>query len=164
MYICPNCNAKSEEPVNFCFNCGTPMVNNEPQPVEPQQFAQPYQPEQQYQQPQQPVYYAYPPVNKPSLAVKIVGMVLSIVGLVFLSIGGLYTLIGLVEEGLAFAFALVFDLFFLPLSIVGLCLSNKCINAGDYSGMSRAGKTLGIVGIIIAAAALFIGCASLGLY
>lgn len=143
------------------------MVNVEEQP-EPQQFSEPQQPAQAYQEPQQyqsqPYYQAYQTIRKPHLAIKIVGMALSIAGAVFLSIGALYTLIGLIEEGMAFAFALVFSLFFTPLSIVGLCLSNKCINAGDYSAFSRVGKMLGIVGIIIAGVSLFIGIAALGAY
>ena len=156
MYICPNCNTKTEEKVNFCFKCGTQMVYAEPQPVEPQPTAQV----------QQPVYEAYQPVKKPHLALKIVAMALSIGGIVMAAIGNLYTLIGLIEpEGyLAFSFALVFGLFFSPFSIVGLCLSNKCIDAGDTSAMSRVGKILGIIGIIVAGVSLFIGIASLGMY
>ncbi len=152
MYTCPKCNFNSETAMNYCPQCGNEMVHDEPivtaeviEPVEPIQTA-PY------------VYVAAP---KPHLAVKIVGMSLSIAGLVFLAIGSLYTLIGLIEAGMAFAFALVFALFFLPLSIVGLCLSNKCINAGDTSAMSRVGKILGIVGIILAGVSLFIGFTAL---
>ncbi len=158
MYICPNCNTKTEEPANFCSKCGAQMVYVEPQSAVPQPPVQQYQPVQNYQ----PVYQEYQSVQKPHLATKIVGMVLSIVGLVFVAIGLLYTLIFLeVEAGASFAMALVFDLFFVPLSIIGLCLSNKCINAGDYSGMSRAGKITGVIGVILAAVALFIGFASL---
>jgi len=179
MYICPNCKTQSEQFANFCSQCGTQMVYAEPQPVEPQTELL-YQPVEQEQAapfypPQQPAYPsyapaytppAYTPVNKPKLATKIVGMALSIAGLVFVAIGGLYTLFfSLLGEGVAaIVFSVVFDLFFIPLSIVGLCLSGKCINAGDRSTMSRVGKILGIVGIVIAGAALLIGIASAGMY
>ena len=185
MYICPNCNTQSEQFANFCSICGAQMIYAEPQPIEPQ----PVEPQQtevlyppveqeqvpQFYPPQQPAYPvytppvytppAYTPVNKPKLATKIVGMALSIAGLVFLAIGGLYTFIfGFVEGIAAFIFALIFDLFYSPLSIVGLCLSNKCINAGDQSAMSRVGRILGIIGIAIAGASLIFGIFSLSMY
>lgn len=160
MYTCPKCSFNSETAMNYCPQCGNEMVHTEPVAV--QEVAAPFEPTYVAPiEPVQPIQNVYVPAPKPHLALKIVGMALSITGLVFLSLGALYTLIGLVEEGLAFAMALVFALFFLPLSIVGLCLSNKCLNAGDVSAMSRVGKILGIIGIIIAGVSLFIGFTAL---
>jgi len=157
MYTCPKCNFKNESAMNYCPQCGSEMIYAEP--IAAPEVAQPVQPT--YVEPIQPVHNVYVPAPTPHLAVNIVGMALSISGLVFLAIGSLYTLIGLIEEGLAFAMAFTFSLFFLPLSIVGLFLSNKCLNAGDTSAMSRVGKILGIIGIIVAGASLFIGFTSL---
>ena len=84
-------------------------------------------------------------------------MTLSITGFSFLIIGLLYTFIGLMEQGLAFGMAVTFSLFFLPLSIVGLSLSKKCIIAGDNSAFSRVGKILGLLGIVFSAVSLFVG-------
>lgn len=147
----------------------TPPQPTYTQPVTPPQptYTQPVTPPQPtYVQPQQPVYYqgTVAPQNQPSMALKIVSMVLSIVGLIFAAYGSLYTLIGLEEEGMAFGMALAFGLFFSPLSIVGLCLGSKCQSAGDTSVFSRLGKILGLVGLIVAGVNLFIGIIGLGAY
>ncbi len=157
MYICPNCNAKTEEAVNFCSKCGTQMVYAEPQPIEPQPVAPQYQPAQAYQ----PVPA---PVKKPHIAVKIVSMALSIEGFICAILGALYTLIGLIEPAVAFLFSLIFGMVSLPFSIIGLCLGSKCTNAGDTSVFSRLGKIFGLIGIIVAGVSLFIGLISLGAY
>lgn len=200
MYICPNCNATSEQPTNFCANCGaTMMVKEAPTPVEQtevvtspvaeeipvvqaepvveqpayqqtayaqpvyEQPAQPQYQQPQYQQPaytQQPQYQYVQPVQvaAPSLGKVITGMVLSIAGIAFAGLGLLYTLMFLaVETEVAFAFSLVMSFFSFPLSIVGFILSKNNINQGSASAMSRVGKTLGLIGIILSGVMLFLG-------
>lgn len=144
MRICPNCNHKGEDNMNFCPLCGSQMS-----------YVQPTY------EPQPTGFYPTPAPKKPHLALKIVSMSLSIYGAVMMTLGLLYTLIGLAEEGMAFGMSFAFALFSLPMSIVGLCLASKCRDAGDTSAFSRVGKILGIVGIILSAVSLFIGFCSL---
>lgn len=145
MKICTNCrNVTSDDNMNFCALCGAPLTALQPAP-----------------QPEINQYYPEQNFPKPSLGLKIAAMALSISGFSFLILGFFYTLIGLVEEGMAFGMAVAFSLFFLPLCIVGMALSNKCQNAGDNSAFSRVGKILGLIGIIIAGISLFIGFISL---
>ena len=98
-------------------------------------------------------------------------MSLSIGGLVFAAIGNLYTFLfgtiemGIGEEiGIGFAMAIVFGMFSLPLAIVGLCMSNKSLDAGDTSVMSALGRKLGIAGIIATAASFVYGFFSIVIY
>lgn len=144
MRICPNCNHKGEDNMNFCSLCGSQMS-----------YVQPTF------EPQHTDFYPDPAPKKPHLALKIVSMSLSIYGAFMMTLGLLYTLIGLAEEGMAFGMSFAFALFSLPMCIVGLCLAAKCQDAGDTSAFSRVGKALGIVGIILSAVALFIGFCSL---
>ena len=68
MYICPNCNKKSENAINFCPDCGTAMISAPVEvneiPEQPQ-YAQPFAPQYSEQQygappaPQQPIYNQY---------------------------------------------------------------------------------------------------------
>lgn len=191
MYICPNCNSTSEQPTNFCANCGAAMMVQETpapvaqpevvvppvaeeipvvqaEPVLPPQpvYEQPAQPQYQqaaYQQPayaQQPQYQYVQPVQvaAPSLGKVITGMALSIAGISFAGLGLLYTLMFLaVETEVAFAFSLVMSFFSFPLSIVGFILSKNNINQGSTSAMSRVGKILGLIGIILSGVMLFLG-------
>ena len=151
MKICTKCNKTADDNMNFCTFCGNPLTT-----VQPEQEIKP----NTYYTPQQNPYYPAYNLKKPPLGLKITAMVLSILGFVYMIFGFLYTLIGLVEEDMAFAMAFTFALFFLPLSIVGLSLSAKCINQGDTSTFSRLGKVFGIIGIILAAVSLFIGFVS----
>ncbi len=145
MKICTNCrNVTNDDNMNFCPLCGAPLAALQPAP-----------------QPEVNQFYAEENYPKPSLGLKIAAMVLSITGFSCLFLGFFYTLIGLTEEGVAFGMALTFSLFFLPLCIVGMVLSNKCQNAGDNSAFSRLGKIFGLIGIIIAAVSMFIGFVSL---
>ena len=168
MCICPKCNHTSEEKINFCPLCGAQMSEEQPiqetsaeavenAVVEPAQnaYEQNYNPT--YEQTYNPNYYAYPPVKKPSLAFKIVGMGLSIAGFIFAIIVSLASLAGFADPESALAMPLVFSIFYAPFSIVGLIFSNKCRNAGDTSTFSRLGKIFGIIGIIIYGISIFIG-------
>lgn len=138
MKICTKCNTAAGDNMNFCSICGAPLT-----------YVQPVQPQYSYNQPA--------PNRGGNIAMRIVSMVLSISGFSFLILGFLYTLIGLVEAEMAFAFAFVFALIFLPMCIVGLILSNKCNNNGDYSTPCRVAKGLGLAGIIVSGVSLFIG-------
>lgn len=187
MYLCTNCKHTSETPENFCPVCGHPMtqqaaaepaVVTEPVPTaepvvaaEPvpaaapaaeQQPAYAVQPQYQYVQPQAPTSVA-----PPSKAKVIVGMVLSIAGLAMAALGMLYTLIfmatAMATAGIvAFGVGLVFFLFSLPLALVSLILSQNNLRAGSASNMSSVGKKLGIVGVALSGALLFLACISLG--
>lgn len=144
MRICTNCKIEANDDVKFCPFCGNGM--SEVRPISETQPAETLE---------------TPIVKKPHLALKIVSMALSIAGFAFMCFGFLYTLLGLVEEGMALGMAFTFSLFFLPLCIVGMVLSCKCINAGDTSALTRVGKILGLIGIIISGVCLFIGFASI---
>lgn len=194
MYTCPNCNKTTETQTNFCSACGSKMVYVEPAPVvdpapvaeltptvenvpavESAPAAEPVPEMPTYQPPvyQVPTYqavsYAPQEEKKPvHLAKKIVGMALSIGGLVFAVIGALYTLIFLIgaeEMGIAsFVFSLVFSIFSAPLSIVGLVMSNNNIACGDTSTMSQVGKRIGIAAIIVTGVMLFFGIIGVAAY
>ena len=160
MYICPKCNFTTENPANFCMKCGSALVESvpEPQPVEPTYY-QPA-PEQTYYQP------PYQAPRQPSRALGIVGMVLSIVGLGLTAIGGLASLVYLVEEMMDELLVSGFTYFFLafPLSLVGMILCNKSLNAGSTDKKCVVGKLLGIPGIIVAGANLSLICLLYTLY
>ncbi len=183
--FCPQCGTAmvAPEPVAVAVEetaPEVPVIPSEPvftapaQPTAPAEptFTAPAQPtytapeQPTYTVPTQPVTYYQPtvPAEKPHLALKIVSMALSIFGLLMAAYGGLYTLIGLVEDGMAFVFALIFGMFSVPASIVGLCLASKCRAAGDTSIFSRLGKILGMIGIIVAGANLLIGLLSIASY
>lgn len=151
MYICPKCNHYSENPANFCPICGNQMVLKEEQPLQPDYITA------------TPDYTA--PTQKPNLAQKIVGMALSIEGLVMAVFAALYALvfsftgavIGEVAVGAgALGSTFVWALFGLPGSIIGLIFSNKARELGDTSAMSRVGKSLGLAGVITFAACFVI--------
>ena len=162
MYICPNCNYSTEEQSNYCPVCGSQVVEVQPQPQpqpvyqQPDLYAQQYQAYNQYYQPQ--------PAAQVSKGKIIVSMILSIVGLAFAGLGLLYTFVGLATGGVgvALAMAVVFGIFSVPLSIVGLILSTSCIRAGAQSGMVKVGKILGLIGVIASGVMLLLGLMSLG--
>lgn len=157
MYICTNCNYSTEQASNYCSVCGAQMVEVHPQPVQQTDlYAQQYQGYNPY--------YPQSPAVQVSKAKIIVGMVMSIVGFVFAAMGILYTFAGLVsgEVGVALILAISFAVFSVPLSIVGLVLSARCINDGAQSGMSKVGKILGLIGVIASGVMLMLGLMSLG--
>lgn len=134
-----------------------PAYTQPPQPT----YTAP-QPQQQYWQ--QPVAPVTPPAEAPSKGKVIAGMVMGIAGLALAAIGVLYTLIfaaGDVGEA-ALGFAFIWSMFSLPLSLVGMIMSNGNIAAGDTSAMSSVGKKLGLVGLILSGVMLFIGLVMVG--
>lgn len=172
MYSCPNCTYQTETEVNFCPLCGSKLVNNEPAPVvapateviqnEPVQPVQPVQPVTYSYQPTptaQPQYVPQPQYTPqtqgPSLAMKIVGMALSIGGFffAFLAFFGSMSILGYDE---AFSVAFVYSIFSLPLSIIGLIFSIKSSSQGDTSAFSKVGKIFGIIGLALMGFILFV--------
>ena len=141
MNICPNCNLNIETPTNFCPRCGAD-VRPAQNPVQPNYVNQ--------------VTYTPYPVEKPNLAKKIVGMALSSFGFAFSIIIAIMSLATLALPGASFGITLVYSIFSLPGSIIGFNFSNEARNLGDQSKLSSTGKSLGLAGIIITAAALFI--------
>ena len=152
MYICPNCNNTSEQATNFCPSCGARMVQEVP-------IAQPV-----YQQTvSQPMVYAHPinmESNKPGIGKVIVGMVFGIVGFVFALMGIYMVLVSLAAAGDSYyfyeelmaeaaTFGLIWPMFSMPLSLVGMNISRGNRNNGDSSAMSNVGKILGMIGFII---------------
>lgn len=151
MKICTKCNISIDDNMSFCPSCGETLKNFQPVTVTmPSNSTD------------------NPPAKKPHLALKIVSMALSIDGFALMVIGALYTFIfsmaelGLGDEGkgMALFMAFIFS-FYAPFSIVGLCLSYKCINQGDTSAMSKVGKNLGLAGVILAAAIILTGLLTL---
>ena len=141
MNICPNCNLNIETPTNFCPRCGADVRPTQ-NPVQPNYVNQ--------------VTYSPYPVEKPNLAKKIVGMALSIFGFAFSIIIAIMSLATLALPEASFGITLVYSIFSLPGSIIGFNFSNEARNLGDQSKLSSTGKSLGLAGIIITAAALFI--------
>ncbi len=176
MYICPNCKAEHEQLFAFCSVCGNKMdasnvVIEEPaaQPIAEQPVAEPQAPI--YQQPiEQPIYqqpmYQQPPVphniDGKLKAKGFVGMGLSIGGVVMAAIGFLYTAITIAVPVAGFMFGLIFSMFALPLSIVGMILSRKAIAGGFVSGATKVGKILGLIGTIAGGVVLLMAFISLG--
>ena len=132
MYVCPNCGKTFAEPTNFCDNCGN-AVAYQAAPAQPL-----YSTPVSYQQP------------APSRGKHIAGMILGISGMVMALIGMLYAMILFPEavdrryaaEALG-AVGLIFSIISLPLSIVGLALSNR--------------KAFGLVGTIVGGILFFLG-------
>lgn len=143
MYFCPNCGKTSEEQVAFCSQCGTAMKQQGV--VQAEESAPVYTPPAYT-----PVHEAEPVSSSASKVKGIVGMILGISGLVFAGLGLLYVLIGLAADpAVAFGMSVGFGIFSMPLSIVGKVLCGGAIEAGNTSGMARAGRTLGHVGMIL---------------
>lgn len=166
MYICPNCNKTSDTPVNFCSECGTPMVEQAPAQPQYQQpaYEQPAYQQPVYQQPQPMYQYTQTVTAEPSKGKVITGMALGIAGLSMAVLGLLYTLMFMaMEPEVGFGFGFVFSIISAPLSIVGMVISNGCINAGSTSAMSSIGKKLGLVGLILSGVMLFFAFISLGI-
>lgn len=132
MYVCPNCGKTFNAPTNFCDSCGGSVVY-QGAPVQPLYSA--------------PVSYQQP---APSKGKHIAGMVLGIIGMVTALIGMLYAMI-LFPEAVDRRYAaealgivgLIFAILSLPLSIVGLSLSNR--------------KAFGVVGTILGGILFFLG-------
>ncbi len=176
MYICPNCQNTSETPTNFCFKCGTPMVEKAPEvqaaapaPEAPAYATQPEPSAPAYSAPQpmpqapaytvpQPVSIAYEPEKKVPLGKVIAGMAIAIVGFVFAVLSVLYSLLFMsMEHEVAIVFAIwVGGFFAFPLSMVGFVLSKGNVNAGCTSPMAKTGKILGLIGWICAVAIIAI--------
>ena len=146
MSICPSCNKTTNDDVKFCSKCGIQLVEA-------------YAPQPDYSH--QPVQAT----NKaPSMGKVITGMALSIAGISLAALNLLYVTLFLFESGeMAFVFSLVMSMFSLPLSIVGLKLSASSIAEGSTSNMAVVGKRLGLVGIILTGASLFLGFIGLGI-
>ena len=176
MYICPNCQNASETPINFCSKCGTPMVEKAPEPAAAYTAPAPEMPAPEVPAPPvytapaptaqapvytapQPVSIAYEPEKKAPLGKAIAGMIMSIEGLPVAIISLLATIAEMdIDGSVAFGMAIIYGGFFgFPLSLVGLILSKGYANAGGKSGMAKAGKILGIIGIVFSAISLVLG-------
>ncbi len=190
MYQCTKCKHTVEYTTNYCPLCGAETVQVEyvvvSAPTEPRQAPEPQvvcqpqpepipveQPQVIYQQPQQPTpapqsYYYAPtpePAKKPHLAKKIVGMALSIEGFAAAIVCCIYTfLLEAMEPGAGAFMAVFVTIPCLPISIIGLALSNSCRKGGDTSALSRVGKVLGIIGIVLFAVSFFIAFAFSSFY
>lgn len=135
--LCSNCGVQNDDNLNYCTNCGAPLSQGSP--------AAPQQPV--YQQPvaPQPVYQVAPVI--PGKGMGIAGMVLGIVGLVFVC----FFYIGL------------------PCSIIGLILSvlsfNKAKAVGQQNSMATAGIVCSCISLginVISLILAVIGIASVG--
>ena len=175
MYICSKCGASAEKTVRFCDQCGSPMieicdpveVTEDPTPV----WEIPVNPEPVKETPNttKPVWET-PPTPEPikdtpttpppaSMGKKLVGTILSGVGLGFGALGLLLTgaMLGSGEAPSVGAIpGICFSVFGLPLSLVGLIMSAKSVTQGKNTG-----KILGLIGTILSAALLLAGIASL---
>ncbi len=187
MYICPKCSHISSEPKVFCDICGERMMlkKDEPRREEPVVHipTPPPAPRPMYTEPA-PVYREPAPIYDPityvpgpvvvpdpprpqSKGKAIAGGILGISGFVFGIIGLIFSFCvmgslvdsyyGLYMMIIGGVYSFVFGLIGLPLSIVGTTLTKSAINNGTDMGIARAGKVLGIIGIVFSAIALFFG-------
>lgn len=133
-----------------------PAYTAQPAPEAPAYTAP--QPTSVYTAPQ-PVSIPYAPEKKVPLGKVIAGMAIAIGGIFFAAISLLVTLGTLdTDPEVAFGMSFAYGGFFgFPLSLVGLILSKGAVNAGSKSGMAKAGKILGLIGVILAAASLSLG-------
>lgn len=160
MYICPNCNKTSDTPMNFCSNCGSAMVQQDPiaeaMPVEEPVVSPVVTPIPVTPVATAPVY-TVTQTPAPSKGKMITGMILGIAGVIMGSIGLLYTLLFIGLDGImAFSFGLVFSMISAPLSLVGMILSRGCAAQGHSNGMISAGKITGMIGTICSGVMLFL--------
>ncbi len=153
---------------------------------QPAAYAQPQQPT--YEQPavyaqqnyyEQPPVYAQPPyaapiTPPPSKAKSIVGMILSIASVAMggtgLLLTALFTLAGMADQDvevmsvLGIVYGFMFLVIALPLAIIGFVMSSKAIAQGSTLTISRVGKILGIVGLILSGVLLILAIANIGLF
>ncbi len=165
----------AEQPIYQAPVAEQPVYNQPPvaeapvyqQPV----YQQPVAEQPVYQQPvaEQPVYNQAPvyqqntaPEVEGSAKVKgFIGMGLSIGGVVMATIGFIAMLSNFNIIGVGFACGLVFGIFGLPLSIVGMILSGKAIEAGFVGTPTKLGKIFGLVGTILSGVSIFLSFISL---
>ena len=165
----------------FCPSCGT-SVSAPAAPVSPAAPSEPVAPvtptpnPSYYSAPSEPVYtpnpsyYTIPTVaatrvvSAKDKAMGFVGMGLGIGGLFFAVLAVICALALMSMQVFSFTYAFVYTLFSLPLSIVGTVLSGKSEAAGNTSTPCSVGGKLGLAGIIVSAAALFLSFISLIAY
>lgn len=157
MYKCPNCDFKTSDAVNYCPQCGSKTVFEEPvnvsAPVEQITYAESVD----------TVIVEPAPVKRVHLAKKIVGMALSAGAFIFAIIATLYTTIFSVVDGTTgFILGIVYAIMGLPPAIVGLTMSKNNANNGDTSVFSRLGKIFGIISIVLLGIGFIVGLLSVG--
>lgn len=146
MSTCYKCGNEIAYGDKFCRSCGAVLP-----------AAQPETAEIPVQEPVA-VIPAEPVVSTKTKVLGFVGMGLGIGGLVFGSLGCLYTLLGLLAEGVAgFVFSLIFGLFSVPMSIVGKILCNQSYEGGNPSSTCTVGSRLALAGIIVSGVMVFFG-------
>lgn len=161
MKICPACQCQTVDEVNFCPECGTPLAPLQEMPPTPPYT---YAPPMPMQNP-----------KPPALAKSIVGMILSINGLVCAAIGIFFVLYLSAVLGMVTGFALsdgmicdpdfalfstifsIYPILFafiigaeaLPCAIVGRFLGTKAKDEGNQTKMAHFGIKLGMIGIVL---------------
>ena len=167
MYVCFNCDYKTETQSKFCPHCGQPMaIVQREKPVTTHMPERPAPVRPTYTPPTYtyvpPTYY-YPTPARPEpcevpIGKKIVGMVLAIVGMVMAFAGFFVTAMEMdYRYGEPFTYAFAYSILSFPGSIVGLNLSNQNREDGDTSGFSMVGRVMGIIGIALMAFTMFLG-------
>ena len=152
MSNCINCGNPLSASDKFCSCCGAkvPEVRQEV-PVQP---VRPAQNDQYYYSAVKP---AQVELSRKDKVFGFVGMGLSIGGVFMAALGLIYTMIGMIETGAGFAISLIFGMFSVPLSIVGLKLTRRSKDAGNTSGTCTAGTATGIAGIAVSGLMAFLG-------
>lgn len=149
MAYCSSCGNPLDADARFCNKCGASVVPSGPvQPVFEQQAVS-------YGAPARPVAQVKDKV------LGFVGMGLTIFGLFLALLGMLYTLIGMMEPGLAFAFAIAFGFFTMPLGCAGRSMCRNSAANGNTSGACTAGSGMGLATIILSCVMFFLGFVSI---
>ena len=177
MYICPKCAHKSNEPKVFCDVCGERMrldrgtsayssAKPEPAPHTPPAPTPLHVPVTYV--PGRIVVDVPAPPASPSKGKAIAGGILGIVGFGFGAFAMLFSFLNILfmqEMDYDFAvlvalyavYGLIFAFIGLPLSIVGTVLAGGAVNNGSNLGVAKAGKILGIIGIILSGVSILVG-------
>ncbi len=179
MKTCPLCYSAIDDASRFCPVCGgeQPVAAPAEEPVaatvvNPEPPVSAYAPPPYVTPIQAP--YAPPAAPPPSKGKAIAGMALSIAGTVLGAIGiflsGFFLVLGAIDWDLeimgimAFTYSIVFLLYALPLSIVGLVLSRQCVAQGSTMTVCRYGKIFGIVGLALCGALVVLAIVCLAVY
>ena len=154
MAYCTQCGFALEEGSKFCKNCGASVaaVTTPAQAV----YTEPVQ---QYEAPVTLV--GTPVVSTKDKVFGFVGMGLGIGSLVMAILGLLYTLLGMVEVGLAFGMSIGFGIFSAPMGFIGRSMCRNSAAKGNLSRACSVGSSLSVVGIIISFVMLLLGTITL---
>ncbi len=171
--FCVQCGNLLDSNTVFCPVCGTkqtqPTYTPPPPPLVGNQTT--YSPYSSYNQSQYYDPYAPKPISTKSKVLGGIGLGLSIFGLVVSIIMFIYSMAALELDSSSYYYdssatvmatiVIVYSIIFMAASIIGLVFSNIARNDGNLSGLTKTGKVLGTIGIIVFCIAIVFSMGSL---